>query len=269
MKRGVKSRVLVLGIILSFAVLVLPTFSKDTNASVGRISGVVYDKDGTTPLEGAVVTIRNVSSGSILTSPQTTENGAFLMEGVESGVYQFGIETEKGGYNANEVFAVTLEDGETAKMALTLNSYDAKTEEAVRQVYQEQRIDGESMIGRVESYNPSTRTAQVFIMKGLIQVNDRIHVLGEGTNFNQDVKSLLDLSGISIDKAFAGETAFLPVLQDVEAGDVVYIVCKRKGFVPFFLTPCGIAWIAGAAGAITYGILTVDEEKEAVSPFKK
>ena len=107
----------------------------------------------------------------------------------------------------------------------------------------------------------TTKEAEVLVEIGLIQAEDRIHVKGQTTDFYQDLRGL-KAYGAKAKRVTSGYTAVVRTSKPCEAGDFVYIVCKR-GVPPFFLAPLGIAAIV--AGAVP---LSATFEEEPVSPFK-
>ena len=48
--------------------------------------GFVYNKDGTTPLEGAVVKLKNISTSLIYESSKTDKLGVFKLERIDEGL---------------------------------------------------------------------------------------------------------------------------------------------------------------------------------------
>jgi hypothetical protein len=123
-----------------------------------------------------------------------------------------------------------------------------------------QRDRSEAYIGKVVKYHAETKEAEVLIEIGLIQAEDRIHIKGQATDFYQDMKGL-KAYGTKTKRVTSGYSAVIRTSKPCEAGDFVYIVCKR-GVPPFFLAPLGIAGIV--AGAIP---LSATFEEEPVSPF--
>lgn len=227
----------------------------------GNLIGFIYAKDGKTPIIAAVVKLKNISTGAVTESGPTNAQGIFRIDGLSKGIYTFGITTSQGDFNSNELIGI-LED-RTTKVSISLSLYEGEVRQAVQEVLKEQQEkEGEVRIGRVINFLPDLREAIVFIEKGLLQLDDRIRVRGSVTNFYQDVKTL-KLENIEVKKALAGQTPNLKVIESTETGDVVYIVCKR-GVIPFFLTPCGIASVI-AGGAAVISII----EEERVSPYKK
>jgi len=233
----------------------------------GNLLGYIFDRDGKTPVMGAVIKVRNITSGAIYESLPSDNQGLFKIEGLSKGIYTFGITTELGDFNSNELVGILA--NETTKIAISLNPYESGVQSAVQEVLRDQVVpqnQGESRVGRVVRYNADTREAEVFIERGLLQLDDRIRVRGAETNFYQDVGSLR-VGENRVRRSLAGESPWLLVKGPAQTGDAVYIVCK-KGIVPFFLTPCGIAWVIAGSGAILAGIIEITDKTD-LSPFKK
>ncbi len=255
---------------LSFRVffLILIAFSAGSalaqTAERGHLVGTIFAQDGKTPMVGAVVRLKNISSGAISAAEPTDGQGHFRMENLTKGIYQFGITTAQGDFNSNELIGILA--NETTRISLALNPYETGVQTAVQEVLRDQAVEGESRIGRVVRYNASTKEAEVFIEKGVLQLDDRIRVKGIETNFFQDVDNL-GAAGQTVKQLFAGQNGLLKVAKDADPGDGLYVVCG-KGVPPFFLTPCGIASVIAGSGLILAGVVEVTE-KTPVSPFKK
>jgi hypothetical protein len=229
----------------------------------GNLIGYIYDKDGTTPVAGAVIKLRNISSGAIYEAPATDKAGYFKIENLAKGIYNFGITTAAGDFNSNELVGII--ENETTKLSISVSPYENEIRQSMQEIAREQSVkDNEARIGRVVQYAPGTKDAMVFIEKGVLQLDDRIRVRGVQTNFYQDVTAL-GLEGAKVKRALAGQNPWMRVVRDPQVGDGVYLVCK-KGVAPFFLTPCGIATVVGGIGALV-GIVTVTD-KTPVSPIK-
>ncbi len=229
----------------------------------GNLIGYIYDKDGTTPVPGAVIKLRNISSGAIYEAPAADKAGFFKIENLAKGIYNFGISSAAGDFNSNELVGII--DNETTKLSISLSPYENEIRQSMQEIAREQSVkENEARVGRVVQYTPGTKDAMIFIEKGLLQVDDRIRVHGMQTNFYQDVATM-GLDGIKVKRALAGQNPWLRVVREAQIGDGVYLVCK-KGVPPFFLTPCGIASVIGGVGALV-GIVTV-VDKNPVSPIK-
>ena len=234
---------------VSFLLFSVPLLSQAENAAKGNIIGFVYDQDGTTPLEGAVVKVKNISTGNVYESSTSDTNGVFRIKGIETGIYLCGVQTAQGDYNSEEFFGVKLSDGETAKLSIALTPYEQKVAAALREVYEGHSSSGESLIGTVIDYYPDNQSADVLVVKGMLRLDDRIHAKGKETDFYQNVEEL-KLGNSSTKKIFAGQTANMKVKKSVNNGDLVYVVCNR-GIVPLFLKPFGRALlVAGSLGVI-------------------
>jgi hypothetical protein len=229
----------------------------------GNLIGYIFDRDGTTPVVGAVAKLKNITSGSIYVSPETDRTGIFRIDGLGKGIYTYGITTPNGDFNSNELIGILA--NETTKVSITLNTYDTVVQSAVQEVLRGQAEPaGESRIGHVLTYNPARKEALVFVEKGILQVDDSVHVLGLATNFTEDVPGLV-IDNAAVKRALAGQETWMKTTRAAMPDDVVYVACKR-GVVPFFLTPCGIAWVIAGSGAILTGIITTTD-KTPVSPF--
>jgi hypothetical protein len=229
----------------------------------GNLIGYIYDKDGTTPVAGAVIKLRNISSGAIYEAPPADKAGFFKIENLGKGIYNFGITTAAGDFNSNELVGII--EKETTKLSISLSPYENEIRQSMQEIAREQSVkENEARVGRVVQYTAGTKDAMVFIEKGVLQLDDRIRVRGVQTNFYQDVTAL-GLEGAKVKRALAGQNPWLRVVRDAQVGDGVYLVCK-KGVAPFFLTPCGIATVVGGVGALV-GIVSVTDKKS-VSPIK-
>ena len=231
----------------------------------GHLVGTIFTQDGKTPIVGAVVRLKNISTGAVSAAEPTDTQGNFRLENLSKGIYQFGITATEGDFNSNELIGILA--NETTKIALSLDLYEANVQTAVQEVLREQAVEeGESRIGRVVRYNPATKEAEVFIEKGVLQIDDRVRVKGRQTNFFQDVENL-GAGGDAVKRLFAGQNGLLKTTRSADPGDGIYVVCK-KGIPPFFLTPCGIASVIAGSGLILAGIIEVTDQTP-VSPFKK
>ena len=247
MKKSMRASVFSIGI--AFLLLCLPSFLTSEEGVKGNIIGFVYDQDGTTPLEGAVIKVKNISTGNIYESSTSDTNGVFKIQGIESGIYLCGVITAQGDYNAEDLFGVNLSEGETAKLSVALTPYEQKVATALREVYEGHSSSGESLVGTVIDYYPDNQSADVLVVKGMLRLDDRIHAKGKSTDFYQNVDEL-KLGNSTVKKIFAGQTANMKVKKSVNNGDLVYIVCSR-GILPFFLKPFGaVTFLAGSAGVL-------------------
>lgn len=254
------------GVFLAFVVVAFLGMLNAAETASGSIIGFVYDKDGTSPLEGAVVQFKNLSNDKLVASSCSDKYGIFKLEGIESGVYLYGVETAQGNFNSDSFVAVKIRANETAKMAISLKPYDEKEAKAVSSMFKEQEIAGESLVGTITGFNPNTLVAEVQITKGLLRVNDKIHAKGRVTNFYQELNALTK-GGSPTTKALAGENAMIKLNQKAQEGDLVYVV-KKRNLLPLFLAPVGFAVVVAGSSAIQGGT-KVTEVIRAASAFKK
>jgi hypothetical protein len=224
----------------------------------GNLVGFVFGRDGSTPVAGAVVVVKNVSTGAVTESEGSDDLGVFRLAGLDAGIYAIGVKSPAGNYNSQDFFGVAAQ--QTSKLTIALNPYDAMSASAAEAVIKEQRDKGEAYIGKVVKYDPDAQEAEVFVEIGLVQKEDRIHVKGQVTDFYQDLNKLMAY-GAKADRVTSGYTAVVKASKPCVEGDFVYIVCKR-GIPPFFLAPLGVAAIV--AGAVPLSA----HFEEVVSPYK-
>ena len=259
MGRGVKVKVVSLGLAAAMLVFSSPLVLKGQAPAKGNLLGFVYGQDGTTPLPGAVVMVKNISSGRVYESSASDGLGVFKVQGLETGLYALGVTSPKGSFNSTDLIGVAA--NETSKIAVALTPYEKDVQEAIQPVNKDQQEEGESRVGHVVVYTAGGNQAEVFIERGLLQHSDRIHVKGVNTDFYQDAKGLL-LQGASVRKLLAGQNGMISINKPCEPGDLVYVVCKR-GIPPFFLAPLGIAAVVAGSAALTPG-----GDEQTASPFK-
>jgi len=258
MRRGAKV-VLSWGSALALILVLFPSTLRPQEAGKGNLIGFIYAQDGSTPVEGAVIVVKNLTTGAVVESPKSDALGVFKFQGLGAGLYALGVKSDKGSYNSQDFFGVMAD--KTSKISIALNVYDPASASAAAAVIKEQREKGEAYVGKVVKYTPETKEAAVLVEVGLLQAEDRIHVKGRITDFYQDTR-VMKAYGTKVNRVLFGYNADLRTPKACEPGDFVYVVCKR-GVPPFFLAPLGIAAIV--AGAIP---LVAIYEEEPVSQFK-
>lgn len=238
MRRGAK--VLVSwGSALALILTLVPIALISQTAGKGDLVGLITEKDGSTPVSGAIVVVRNLTTGVVTEGAESDTKGVFRFPGLAQGLYALGVRSARGSYNSQDFFGVAAD--KTARITVALEPYDATSAAAAAAVIKEQRDKGEAFIGRVVKYHPDTKEAEVLVEIGLIQDKDRIHIKGQVTDFYQDMR-VLKAYGARTKRVLSGYTALFRTAKTCETGDFVYIVCKR-GVPPFFLAPLGIAAI--------------------------
>lgn len=258
MRRGVKV-LFSWGFAVALILMASPFALRGQGAPTGSLAGLVFDRDGSTPVAGAVVLLRNVTTGAVTEAPLTDGRGAFELRGLGAGLYAVAVTSPKGSFNSQDFVGVPP-DG-TARISVALDAFDTETAAAAAAIIKQQRDKGEVFIGKVVRYLTETREAEVRVEIGLIQAEDRIHVKGQITDFYQDMRGLR-AAGAKAKRVVNGHTAVIRTSKSCEPGDFVYIVCKR-GIPPFFLAPLGVAAIV--AGATPLAAIYEDEP---VSPYK-
>jgi hypothetical protein len=251
------------GVLCIFAAFLVAGTSVAQTIDHGNLVGTIFDRDGKTPIPGAVVKLRNITSGSVYESPPTDAKGFFRMERVGKGIYQYGVATPAGDFNSNELVGIIA--NETTKISVTLSQYDTAVQSAVQEILRAQSDkEGEVRIGRVVRFNPATKDAEVFIEMGILQRNDRVRVKGPITNYYQNAEKL-GAKGVAVKQLLAGESGLLRLDREADPNDGLYVVCS--GGTPFFLTPCGIASVIAGTGAVL-GIITRTKDVDPVSPIR-
>ena len=239
--------------------------SKDI--SKGNMIGFLYDNDGRTPLQGAVLQLKNIHSDMLYESSKSDIHGIAKLEGIEPGLYIYGIKTTDGEYNSNDIVGIHAKN--TSKISISLKPFDEKTAISVSKASKNKKISGESLIGTVEDFSPESKIATVKIIQGALRNNDKIHIVGEVTDFSQNVQSLTK-EGVRVDKAMAEDMASITLDREAQKGDLVYVVYK-KGLAPLFLSPLGIATAVAGSGAIVYSFAKFSKAKDKIveaSPFR-
>ncbi len=245
------------GLAISLIVFTSPRLLESQDAGSGNLVGFVFAKDGATPIEGAVVLVKNVTTGTVYESIRSDHLGIFKVENVRAGIYALGVSSAAGDFNSQDF--VGIAPSETAKVTIALDPFEEESISAAQAMAQEQKDAGESLVGKVVRYLPQGREAEIFIERGLIQTGDRLHIKGS-SDFFQDARKL-KVEGESTRRILTSQRGSIPVQRTCAPGDLVYVVCKR-GVPPFFLLPLGIASVM--AGSTT--LVTIEEEE--TSPFR-
>lgn len=250
-----KKQVALLGGLLGLFLIISPCLWSQ-NIEKGSVLGFVYDKDGTTPIQGAVVKLKNVRSGEVYESTPSDSQGNFLIEQMESGVYVYGVTASEGDYNCDGMMGVRVDGSEPAKISLALNRYEdekGSQENKVQKNPNENTAD-EYLVGEVLGYNPKPGMAQVRILRGLLEKNDRVHILGKPgeeqkeRDFYQKVGDM-NLNGSKVKRLFVEQIGLFKTEKPVKEGDLVYLAENKGGLLGFLVAPCGWAAILGAASA--------------------
>lgn len=235
----------------------------DTSAK-GNVIGFLYGQDGSSPLEGGVVKLKNLMSGATYLSSRSDAYGIFRVQDVESGFYTYGVLTGQGDFNADDIVGLRINPNETAKISIALSAYEKEVASAVGEVTKEQEIRGESLVGMIAAFDPATKTGIVQVTKGLLRAKDTIHAKGKATDFYQQVGELTVGTALT-KRVLAGQNGALRLDREARQGDLVYVV-KDKHFSPLFLAPLGIATVIAGNSAVTYTFSKIKDKSQPASP---
>jgi hypothetical protein len=260
-----KYRISIVGGIITLVLVFSPGAWCQGNAA-GSVAGTIFEGDGTTPVQGAVVLLENINSGEIYKSTPTDKNGSFLIDQIKTGVYLYGINSAFGSFFSDGLVGIMIKDGEPARMSLALNSVNKKKEIEARMASER---PGENLIGEVVAYNPENRLTEVQIIRGVLKEKDRIHVVGTETDFYQNV-DYLHYNGTKTTRLFVNQKGLLEAKKAAQPGDLVYLAEDKAGFWAFLSGPAGMATLIASTAAIGYvaGDVVTDGDTKEASPFK-
>jgi hypothetical protein len=128
MLKAVRFKSVAFILIASIFTFSFPLCLNAQKAGKGNLIGFVFEKDGITPVEGAIVKLRNVSTGKVYESSQSDKLGILKTEGIEEGLYIVGISTKEGNFNG--VNLIGIKAAETAKVSFSLRPEEQEEEKA-------------------------------------------------------------------------------------------------------------------------------------------
>jgi hypothetical protein len=252
----------------AFLLLFLFSFTGTGRAQdnpLGNVTGFVYAQDGATPLKGAVIKFKNISTGNFYESGKSDSRGFFKVQGVEKGVYLYGVITEDGFYNSDGLVGLNFKGNETAKLSIAISPYSQEATQTMEEFYNDLDLKGESYVGKVVEFDAANMTALVKVERGMVQVNDKIHNKGLKKDFKQNVKQLKS-DDTNVKRAYAGQMASIKMKQRADIDDMVFVV-KKKMFLPWLWTPFGTAALIAFSGTAGYvARVLLEEECEPCSP---
>jgi len=117
-KKIFRSKLLALELLATFLLLVFPMEGLAQTPATGSIYGFIYGEDLKTPVEKAVVKVRNIKSGKEYESAPTDKNGLYKITGIEEGRYVLGVSTSEGDFNFD--FIIYIKANESAKLSVAL-----------------------------------------------------------------------------------------------------------------------------------------------------
>lgn len=137
-----KSKFVSIFLIFSFVLFYSPCLLTAQEIRTGNLVGFVYAPDKTLAVEGAVIKLRNVSTGAVYESVGSDNLGFATIEGIEAGLYIAGISLEDKDYNMREM--IGIRPGRTGKVALALAAEEQqKDEECPKGEWYVPEVDGE------------------------------------------------------------------------------------------------------------------------------
>jgi hypothetical protein len=128
MLKTVKSKTVAFILIASIIIFYSPHYLEAQKESKGNLIGFVFEKDGTSPVEGAVVKLKNVSTGTVYESSKSDRLGILKTEGIDEGLYIVGISTKEGNFNVANLIGIKA--AETAKVSFALKTEGQEEEKA-------------------------------------------------------------------------------------------------------------------------------------------
>ena len=149
MHRGVAKKsinLLIFGLILLF--ISTGQLQSEINAK-GNVLGYIYGPDGTTPYEGAVMKVVNVTTGAVYESTVSNSNGVLKLSGLETGFYEYAVTTKEGTFVSESNFGLIVGDSETEKMAISVNSVSKMAVAEPAGFPEPEEISSEPYVGRV------------------------------------------------------------------------------------------------------------------------
>jgi hypothetical protein len=122
-----RSRILVSCVLAAFVLLVTPVaqfaqVKAPAPAANGSLVGFIYEKDMRTPVQNAVVKLRNLANSDEYESTPSDATGMYRIVGIEEGRYVLGVTATKGDFNFD--YALVLKGNEVAKLSVALTPAD-------------------------------------------------------------------------------------------------------------------------------------------------
>lgn len=268
MPRDVDTSKRIAAFISAFFIFSFMLFSMDNEPLTGNLIGHIYNQDGSSPLEGASLALRNVATGKVYMSPKSGLDGTVLLEGIEKGFYKIGIITADGGFYTKNLIGLNIRGESTETIAVSIDPYRQQEAKAVDDLYKDlYDEDEEAIIGHVLQYFPETGMAQVELVKGVLKKDAVVYFRGLTYNFRQEVKTII-LDGKEVNEAYEGDIILVNVKMPCEIGDLVFI-CDKK-MLPFIIwgKPLGLLILGAATTGVTYGIYNAIQDDPETSPFR-
>ncbi|MEL7119433.1 MAG: TonB-dependent receptor, partial [Bacteroidota bacterium] len=156
------------------------SFSQRGGNGGSGIFGVVVDEDGTTPLIGAHVALKDPSSQAEITATVTNERGFFAFREVEKGTFM--LEVTYIGY-ANLTKEITVGDGPTRAGRLQMSVSATKIDEVLvkeKAIRAQQKGDTTEFNANAYKTNPDASAEDLLKkMPGVVSNNGQVEAQGE------------------------------------------------------------------------------------------
>jgi len=124
MRKIIRSKSFVSGLVLTFFLFSTPYLLPVEALGNGDLVGLVYAEDESTPAKGVVIKMRNISTGVVLESNETDEDGIFKLEKIDEGLYLVGISTKDVDFNLENLIGIKA--GETVNASFSLKPVPAE-----------------------------------------------------------------------------------------------------------------------------------------------
>ena len=113
-------RILVVLLIGAFIILTIPVREYLTAAPKGNgaLAGHIYGEDMRTPVSHAIVKLRNVATMKEYESEPTSNDGTYVIPGVEEGRYVMGVLGPGGSYNFH--YSIMIKADALAKLSVAM-----------------------------------------------------------------------------------------------------------------------------------------------------
>ncbi|MGA2585544.1 MAG: carboxypeptidase-like regulatory domain-containing protein [Candidatus Aminicenantales bacterium] len=112
-----RSKLLILGVLASMSILFFP-YEALGQVDAGSLTGFIYWESQKSPMEGAIVKLRNVLTDTIYQSEPSDKNGMYVIKEITAGSYVLGVSTQQGNFNFDR--ELQIKALELAKLNLVL-----------------------------------------------------------------------------------------------------------------------------------------------------
>jgi hypothetical protein len=125
------------GIWISFVLVLmiigpLPASLRERTQDKGDLVGHIYQSDGITPVEQAIVLIKKLTDKELYQSTPSDKNGVFVIGNIDKGVYILGVKTSSGNFTNSKLFGVLVSREKKAKVEILLTTGIEDAEEGLQ-----------------------------------------------------------------------------------------------------------------------------------------